>query len=75
MKTIARFTNLQSAQIAKLNLGAAGIEGFIPDEMSAGTAPYLFMTKAGVRLQVREEDEEEAKAVLERESTDEAPIE
>lgn len=39
MKTIARFTTLEEAQIAKLTLWAAGIEAFIPDEMSAGVAP------------------------------------
>ena len=64
MKTIARFTTLEEAQIAKLTLGAAGIEAFIPDEMSAGVAPMFFVNKPGVRLQVVEADEAAAQTVL-----------
>ncbi len=65
MKTIARFTTLEEAQIAKLTLGAAGIEAFIPDEMSAGVAPMFFVNKPGVRLQVVEADEAAAQSILE----------
>lgn len=65
MKTIARFSLLEQAQMAKAQLGSAGIEAFIPDEMSAGTIPYLFTTKAGIRLQVSEQDENEALQILE----------
>jgi len=50
---------------AKLALGAAGIDAFIPDEMSASVAPMFFVNKPGVRLQVAEEDEEAAKEILE----------
>ncbi len=70
MKTIARFTTLEEAQIAKLTLGAAGIEAFIPDEMSAGVAPMFFVNKPGVRLQVFEENEAAAQTILEVEIED-----
>ncbi len=59
------------AQLAKLNLGAAGIEAFIPDEVSAGTAPMFFVNKPGIRLQVREEDESDAKKLIQLNSGEE----
>ena len=65
MKTIANFGTIQAAQDLKLKLGSAGIEAFIPDEISAGVAPHLFMSKSGIRLQVAEEDEELAKKIIE----------
>lgn len=65
MKTVARFATLEQAQTAKLNLGAAGIEAFIPDEMSAGLVPMFFLSKPGIRLQVGQEDEQRAKSILE----------
>ncbi|MDB6109285.1 MAG: hypothetical protein JWR69_1035, partial [Pedosphaera sp.] len=43
-----------------MQLEAAGIPAFIPDELSAGIAPYLFFTASGVRVQVADQDVEEA---------------
>ncbi|MFK5922664.1 MAG: DUF2007 domain-containing protein [Verrucomicrobiota bacterium] len=65
MVTVANLGNIQQAQSLKLLLGSAGIEAFIPDEYSAGLTPYLFMGKSGVRLQVFEQDEEEARQIIE----------
>ncbi len=65
LKTIANLGSIQQAQSLKMMLGSAGIESFIPDEISAGLTPYLFMGKTGVRLQVAEEDEEESRQILE----------
>ena len=65
MKTVANLGTIQEAQSLKLLLGSAGIEGFIPDEISAGLTPYLFMGKTGVRLQVFDEFEEEARQIIE----------
>ena len=48
----------------KLLLGSAGIEAFIPDEISAGLTPYLFMGRVGIRLQVADECEEEALQII-----------
>lgn len=66
MKTVANLGSIQDAQNLKLKLGSAGIEAFIPDEISAGVAPHLFMTRTGIRLQVEEKDEEEARQIIER---------
>ncbi|MAB77311.1 MAG: hypothetical protein CMO47_12740 [Verrucomicrobiales bacterium] len=65
MKTVARFATLEQAQAAKMNLRAAGIEAFIPDEMSAGIVPMFFVNKPGIRLQVVKEDEKRARSILE----------
>jgi hypothetical protein len=67
MKTVARYGSLQEAQNLKLLLGSVGIESFIPDEISAGMAPMLFLNRVGVRVQVEEKDEGEAKRVIEEE--------
>lgn len=68
MKTVANLGSLQQAQNLKLVLGSVGIDSFIPDEISAGVAPHFFVTRAGVRLQVDEKDEEEAKRIIQEES-------
>ena len=73
MKTVGRYATLEQAMTAKLALGAANIEAFIPDEMSAGVAPMFFVNKTGIRLQVSEADEEEAKAILDDEDESTGP--
>ena len=64
MKTVANLITLQEAQNLKLLLGSAGIDAFIPDEMSAGVAPHLFLSKTGIRLQVHESDVEIATELI-----------
>jgi len=77
LKTIANLGTIQKAQSLKLLLGSIGIEAFIPDEISAGLTPYLFLTKIGVRVQVAEEDEAEAMQLIENgfELLDDEPAE
>lgn len=70
MITIANCLNLSQALSLKMRLEAAGIPAFIPDEMSAGIAPYLFFTTSGVRVQVAEENAEEAKEIINADSED-----
>jgi hypothetical protein len=65
LKTIANLDSLIEAEQWKARLAASGIKAFIPDEMSAGVAPLFFMSKTGVRLQVEEEVEDEARAIIE----------
>ena len=65
MITIANLGSIQEAQNLKLKLGSVGIEAFIPDELSAGLAPFFLTTKAGVRLQVEEKDEVLARRIIE----------
>lgn len=64
MKTIANLGSMEQAQSLKRRLESAGIGAFIPDEMSATIAPHFFMTRVGIRLQVDERDEEEARLIL-----------
>jgi len=65
MKTVANLGSIYAAQALKLKLGSAGIEAFIPDEMSADLAPPHFMSPSGIRLQVAEADEVEARKIIE----------
>ncbi len=65
MKTVANLGTIQAAQNLKLYLGSFGIEAFIPDEVSAGVAPHLFMSRTGIRVQVVEKDEELARKIIE----------
>lgn len=60
MKTVANCSSLQEANLVRMRLNAAGIECFIPDENSAGVAPFHLATRAGVRVQVADEDEARA---------------
>ena len=64
MTTIANCLNLGEAQSLQMLLEASGIASFIPDEMTAGIAPYQFFTNSGVRLQVADENAEEARRIL-----------
>ena len=66
MKTVANCLNLGEAQHFKTVLDAAGIPSFIPDEMTASIAPHHFFTStSGVRLQVADENAEEAEKIIE----------
>lgn len=62
--TVANCYDLQEATRMRFALEAAGIAAFIPDELTAGTAPFHFMTKSGVRVQVADEQAEEARRVV-----------
>ena len=65
MKTVANCLNLGEAQHFKTVLDAAGIPSFIPDELSAGIAPHHFYTSSsGVRLQVADENADEAEGLI-----------
>ncbi len=66
MITVANLGSIQEAQNLKLKLGSVGIVAFIPDELSAGMAPFFLTTKAGVRLQVEEKDENLARRIIEQ---------
>ena len=64
MNTVVNCFDLNQALGLKMRLEGAGIPAFMPDEMSAGIAPYQFLTSEGVRLQVAEENLEEAKKII-----------
>ncbi|MDQ6631469.1 MAG: DUF2007 domain-containing protein [Verrucomicrobiota bacterium] len=64
MDTVVNCFDLNQALGFKTMLEGAGIPAFIPDEISAGIAPNQFLTDSGVRLQVAEENLEEAKRII-----------
>ena len=64
MKTIAHCLDLNEALRLKMELAAAGIPSFIPDEVSASLVPPLFLGSSGVRVQVAEEHVEAAEQVI-----------
>jgi hypothetical protein len=45
-------------------LEARGIPAFLPDETSASIAPHHFLTPSGVRVQVPDEQAEEARQIV-----------
>jgi hypothetical protein len=62
--TVANCYDVHEATRIKLALEASGIPAFIPDELTAGIAPFHFMTTSGVRVQVAESFAEEARGVI-----------
>jgi len=58
--TIARFTNVIDAEIARTKLESEGIQGFIADEFTSRVYPGAI----DVRLLVHEEDAERAVEIL-----------
>lgn len=66
MITIANCSSLDEALGLRALLSANGIEAFIPDEATASVLPHHFITKAGVRLQVAEEQADEARLIIGR---------
>ena len=62
--TIARFEHSMEANLAKTRLESAGIHCFLADEHAA---PLTQLYPGGVKLQVRREDAESARMLLEAE--------
>ena len=63
--TVANCYNLGEAYRLQMALGVAHIPSFIPDEATAQNAPYIFIgSRAGVRLQVAEENVSEAQRII-----------
>jgi hypothetical protein len=67
MATVARFSNVIEAEMAKTRLESEGIFALTADGATASVAPHLSLAIGGVRLQVREDDLEEASAILDEE--------
>ena len=66
MITIANCSTLDEAVGLRALLEANGIPAFIPDEMAAAVLPHHFVTKSGIRLQVSDEDADEARLIVGR---------
>jgi hypothetical protein len=63
--TIASFTDVAEAQLARERLELEGIRAFVVDGQTAGVMPYLTSSTGGVRVQVQPADLERAREVLE----------
>lgn len=66
MTTVARCSTVDQASALRSLLEARGIPAFIPDEMTASIVPHHFITRSGVRVQVADEQADEAKQILAR---------
>jgi hypothetical protein len=64
MTTIATCSNIEEAQLLKSLLDDAGIAAFLPEEITANSAPQLVFA-SGLRVQVEDEDAAEALRVIE----------
>ena len=65
MITVANYYNIHEALRLQMILGTADIPSFIPDEVTAQNAPYVFLgSEAGVRVQVAEEHASEARQII-----------
>ena len=64
MITIANALDVTEAYLIKSRLDAEGIEAFIPDENTSQIQPLWNNVIGGVRIQVSDEDVEDAKLVL-----------
>ncbi|MBP6507947.1 MAG: DUF2007 domain-containing protein [Opitutaceae bacterium] len=64
MITIAECSTVDEALMIKSMLAGSGITAFVPDELTAQTAPPYVFAGSGVRVQVTEADAESALAFL-----------
>lgn len=62
--TIATFSNAFNMNVLKGRLEAEGIPAFAKDEHTVTTNPLYGGALGGIKLQVREEDEDEARRIL-----------
>lgn len=64
MVTIAKYTTLDEAQLARMKLEGNGIYAFVADEAMVTMNWFYSNAIGGIRLQVRDEDESRALEVL-----------
>jgi len=63
--TLARFDWALQADLARCRLAASGIEAFLPDEYTTSLCWHYARALGGIRLQVNQEDADDADAILE----------
>jgi hypothetical protein len=63
--TVASFSDVAEAQLAKDRLELEGIRAFVIDSQVAGVMPFLTSSTGGVRLQVSPLDADKAREILE----------
>jgi hypothetical protein len=63
MTTLITCSNIAEAQLLKSLLDDSGIRAYLPEEFTANAAPQ-FLFSSGIRLQVEDEDADEARRVI-----------
>ena len=63
MTTLTTCSNIAEAQLLKSLLDDSGIRAYLPEELTANAAPQ-FLFSSGIRLQVEDEDADEARRVI-----------
>jgi len=64
MTTVAECSSTDEAMVVKSLLADCGIEAFVPDELSV---PYRGMAGPAIRVQVDDDDAQEAREILGKE--------
>ena len=64
MTTVLHCSSVSEAMMKKSLLEGSGIRAWVPDELTSQVAPPYLFAGSGVRLQVEDEDAEEALRVL-----------
>lgn len=72
MITLARFEKPEEAHLVRMRLEAGGVPAFLQDENSIQVQWMYSAALGGVRLQIAEEDFEQAKEILEAPAIPEA---
>ena len=63
MTTLVTCSNIAEAQLLKSLLDDSGIKAHLPEELTANAAPQILFSY-GIRLQVEDEDVDEARRVI-----------
>lgn len=74
MTTLRTCSSLAEAQLLRALLEEAGLAAFVPDELTANTAPQCLFG-SGIRLQVEDEDVSAAQRILAEAEHSQAGIE
>ena len=64
MITVAECANVYEALMIKSMLAGSGIEALVPDEFTAQNAPPYLFAGRGVRVQVNEDDAQNAREII-----------
>jgi hypothetical protein len=63
MTTVTTCSNIAQAELLKSLLDDSGIQAYLPEELTANSAPQLVFG-SGIRVQVEDEDAEAARRVI-----------
>lgn len=75
MVTIATFSKPEEAQMLRLRLEAGGVPAYVQDENMVQTNWLVSNAIGGVRVQIAEDDVEEARAILQDPGCESEPAE